>query len=106
MKRAISVERLYTLAEYQNIKFINTLSEIPEELSNNASVVGKLFLQQYLSCDIAYLEYQKMRAHVAKEKVEDVIGYLKEQRELTMADLYEEIKAVGESKEITNNKEN
>jgi hypothetical protein len=46
-----------------------------------------------------------MRSTVAKEKVEDVLGYLKEQRELTMAELYEEIKAVGESKEITNQKE-
>ena len=41
-----------------------------------------------------------MRAYISKEKVEDVLGHLKEQREQTMAELYQEIKAVGESKEV------
>lgn len=94
MERTISAERLYTLAEYQNIKFINTLSGIPEDIANNPELVGKLFFQQFLSCDIAYMEYQNMRSKIAKEKIEDVLGYLKEQRESTMKELYEEIKSI------------
>src|SRR3989304_6002344 len=99
MERTISVERLYTLAEFQNIKFINTLSNIPNVLANHPKVIAKMYLQQFLECDIAYLEYKKMREQIVKDKVEDVLGHLKQEREQIMNDLYEEIKAVQDNKQ-------
>lgn len=93
MERTLSAERLYSLAEYQNIKFSNVLTGIPEEIAANQKIVELLFLQQAISCDVAYAEYKQMRETIAKEKVGDVLGYLREKREQTYKELAKEIMA-------------
>ncbi len=102
MERSLGVERLYPLGDYKNIKFVNNLSGIPEELASNDRVVSLLFLQQALSCEIAYREYYDTIDRIAKEKIQNALGYLQEQREQTLAELYEEIEKVGKEKEAKN----
>lgn len=91
MKRSLSAERLYSLAEYQNIKFVNTISEIPEELSRNENIVSKLFLLQSISCDMAYADYKRLREKMKEERVTDVLEFLKEERIQTLKELMIEI---------------
>jgi hypothetical protein len=101
MERSLSTERLYSLADYQNIKFSNVLTGIPEELASNQKLLGLLFLQQMISCDIAYSEYKQMRETIAKEKIADVLGYLKERREQTLQEIATEIVAETQRKSAT-----
>lgn len=106
MERNLSVERLYTLGDFQNIKFTNTITGIPVELASNERIIALLFLQAGLSCDIAYTEYQRRREALKKEKVTDVLASLKEERENTFMELKSEIDSVYDNrkphKEITN----
>ncbi len=103
MERTLSVERLFTLGDYKNIKFGNTLTGIPEEIANNDKAIELLFLQQFISCEIAYRRYVEMLEHISEDlsvvrggkKIADpeaVIQFLQEERTKTFSELYDEIK--------------
>lgn len=91
MERSLSAERLYSLAEFQNIKFVNTLTGIPREMAENEEIVRKFFYLQALSCDIAYVDYKRMREKAKEEKVTDILEFLKEERMQTLKELMNEI---------------
>lgn len=99
MERDLSVERLYFLGNYKNIKFGNTLKGIPEELAKNPKVVSLLFADQALTCDIAYRKYHELTERIVDEKITDILSYLETERQKNFAELYEEIKKVQEDKE-------
>jgi hypothetical protein len=87
MKRTISIERLYTIADYQNIKFTSTLSDIPEEIMQDEDAVGLLYYSQGLECDMAYKRYMQLRDRITREKVTDVLEFLEEERTKTNTQL-------------------
>lgn len=91
MTRTLYVERLYSMGNYENIKFSNSLKDIPEEVALNPNAVGLLFLQQLLSCEEAYLEYKKLVETIAQERLEDALEILKQKREQTYSELLSEI---------------
>lgn len=68
MERKISVERLYSLEQYQNIKFTSELNNIPESVALNEEAMDMLYYLQMLSCDIAYKKYMDIREYIAKNK--------------------------------------
>lgn len=103
MERTLNTERLYSLGDFKNIKFSNTLNNIPEEIAENQKAVGLMFYQQALSCEIAYRRYYDMIEKINEEmstvrggrKVVDnekVMEFLLEERQQTMKELYEELK--------------
>lgn len=107
MKRDLGVERIFPLGEYKNIKLSSTLRDIPEELAQNERVAGLLYLQQALSCEIVYRRYFDTLDYISKNftKVvggktvadsEEVMKFLMEEREQTLAELLEEIKKTNE----------
>lgn len=97
MERTLYVERLYSLGDFKNIKFSNALTGIPEELAKNDKIVGLLFFQQALSCEIAYRKYYDMVNKITTEKIQDVLSHLEEKRTQTLKELYEEIKSAEEA---------
>lgn len=100
MERNLSVERLYTLGDFQNIKFTNTITGIPSELANNDNVVALLFLQAGLSCDIAYSEYMKRREALKGDVVKDKLAHMKQEREDTFTELKAEIDSVYDNRKL------
>lgn len=77
MNRTLSVERLYVLGNYQNIKFINTLSDIPED-KYTPEQLDKVYQDLFLACDIAYVEYKRNLEAMTREAVVDSLEYFKE----------------------------
>ena len=96
MEKDISVERLYTIANYENIKFISTLRCIPEEVAMNPEAVKLLFYGSFLECDLAYKNYLNLRKTMVEEKVTNVVEFLEEERSKTHNQLLEEIKKASE----------
>jgi len=90
MNRTLNVERLYFLGQYQNIKFSNVLTDIPEHLAKDERIVSLLFFQNTLSCELAYRMYISVIETLVKEK-KDPIPFIEEVREQTFAKLLEEI---------------
>ncbi len=93
MERTLQVERLYFLGDFRNIKFSNTLTGIPEEIARNERAVELLFMQQYLSCEIAYRRYHSLIKSIAEASIEEALEKLEKERTNTMQELYEEIRA-------------
>lgn len=89
MERKISVERLYTIADYQNIKFTSEIDHIPDAHALDNKVVQLLYYGQFIDCDIAYKKYMELREKLAREKVKTVMEVLEEEREKTQAELIE-----------------
>jgi len=91
MERNLEVKRLYSLGDFKNIEFRNSLVNIPEHLANNDKVVSLLYFQQVLSCEIAYRKYYELINKISKDKIEDVLKVLEEEREQTLVELMQEI---------------
>ena len=103
MEGKLAVERLYSLGDYKNIKFVNELTGIPKEITNNMKALELLFFQQTLACEIAYRRYYDTISYISDNlstvkggktvvNAEEAMAFLLEQREQTFAQLYEEIK--------------
>lgn len=76
MDRSISVERLYSLGNYKNIKFSDTISEIPEELATNQEVMNVLRFLQMVSVEKSYFEYVHNAESWHDLNIEDAIEQL------------------------------
>jgi hypothetical protein len=83
MLRKLTVERLYKLGEYQNIKFVNELSDIPEDMYTPEQLQA-LYADMYLDCDIAYVNYKNNLDRMAKEKVTNSLEYFQQVKEANL----------------------
>ena len=57
MSRSISVTRTYSLGNYKNIKFSDTISDIPEHLAIDHEVMNVLSFLQLVSIEKSYFNY-------------------------------------------------
>ena len=73
-ERSISIERLYTLGDYKNIKVISSISEVPEKID-----ISLLFQQLTLECDLAYENYKEQNEK--RQGIENVKAFLKQEHE-------------------------
>ena len=86
MERKISVERLYSLEQYQNIKFASELNNIPEEVALDTEAMDMLYYMQMVSCDLAFKKYMEVREAIAKNKP-NILEFLTEERETNNEEL-------------------
>ena len=90
MKRILSVERLYTLGDYKNIKIINAL-ETTEDAPDNTVATRLLLKQLSTECDLAYQDYKAMNEEISKLAKEgtDVRELLQQERDRVTKELAE-----------------
>jgi hypothetical protein len=90
MKRNLSVERLFPLGDFKNIKFTSELENIPEEFATNEKAVGLLWLQMAYGCDIAYVKYYNLIESLAKTGIKEKLARLEEERQNVINELNKE----------------
>ena len=90
MKRILSVERLYTLGDYKNIKIVSTI-QTTEDSPNNSEVARLLLQQLGVECDLAYQDYKQMNIEASKAEKEgqDIKGFLKQEHDKIEKELQE-----------------
>lgn len=64
MKRSLSVERLYNLGQFINIKIVNTIDEVPEEIASDPDKIQLLYKSLCAECDLGYQEYKTLNEEV------------------------------------------
>ena len=108
MDRKITVERLYSLGNYQNVKFVDEITDVPGSIAMNKDAMNLLHYAQLLEVEKSYQLYIKLRLDkLPKGKLEDVINetleVLEEEQSQTWEHLFsiindqKEVKSPGET---------
>lgn len=64
MSKSISVERLYFLGNFQNIKFKLDVDGIPEDLGNDNTFMDRLHLLSLITMEMNFRNYIKLISDV------------------------------------------
>lgn len=75
-ERTLGVERLFTLGDYKNIKFVDTISNLPAKIWNNSEAVSQLTTLQLVSIELAFRHYQQLVQGIGQLDLEASIAYL------------------------------
>jgi hypothetical protein len=78
MKQDISVTRTYSLGNYKNIKFSDTIKDIPKHLTLNREAQDLLRLLQLVSIEKSYFKYVRDFPALHEISVEDALAKLEE----------------------------
>lgn len=92
MNKSISVERIYSLGDYQNIKFTDTILEIPQAILENADAMKNIRYLQLVDVEWAYLRYMKLRSLLPQGRLDEALEYVETERARTFEDLLKEIR--------------
>ncbi len=87
MERTISIERLYSLGNYKNIKFGNIIDGIPQEFGLRPEVMGSLSFLLMVSVEADFRTYQKLNQEIGGMSLEESLEKLSDMRD----DTYREI---------------
>lgn len=95
MNKTITVERIYSQGDYQNITIKDTINEIPEALATNPDALKLLRYLQLVDLEWSYLNYMKLRASEPKitntETLEAATAFIEEERTITFEKLLNSI---------------
>ena len=78
MKRTIGVERTFYISDYNVIKPLETLTDIPEELATDEKFVGKVRFIQLLNLELTFKKYLILKEKTDQLSPMDAIAYLEE----------------------------
>lgn len=91
MNKEISVERIFSLGDYQNIKFTDTIKEIPDVVASNPDAIKYLRYLQMIDIEWSYINYARLRASQPKltspEVIEEAINFIESERVTTFEKL-------------------
>jgi hypothetical protein len=87
MERTIKFERLFPLAQYANVKFVDEISSLPDETIFNVELESKIRYLQMLQSEIAYRTYVNLMKQAETKTAEEVAQFLEEQRTLTVQEI-------------------
>ena len=73
MSGKISAERLYSLGNYKNIKFIEEVNDIPDDLMFNVEYVTYVRTLQALRLDKSYLQYLQLFDEVVQKVIDETM---------------------------------
>lgn len=91
MNKSLAVERIYSLGDYQNIKFTDTITEIPETIMTNPNAMKLLRYLQIVDLEWGYLNYMKLRAERPQGSLDEVFEFIENERTVTFEQLLEAI---------------
>jgi hypothetical protein len=78
MKRSVTTTRLYSLGNYQNISFTDTIEDIPEEVALDNKAMGLLRSIQLFQIERSYLKYFKLKETTHKLSNEEAMELIDE----------------------------
>jgi len=78
MKRTLTTTRLFSLGDFKNISFSDTIEDIPEELAFNEYAMNLLRSLQLFQLERAYLKYLKLRDTRNRVGFEEAIELMNE----------------------------
>ena len=89
MNRTLAIERLYWLGDFKNVKFGDTITDIPEELALDIEFTSRVTVLQLIQIEQAYYKYVDIGRRQNREKFtqEEVNAFLEDQRVTLFSEL-------------------
>lgn len=91
MNKTLAVERIFSLGDYQNIKFTDTITEVPESLVLNQDAMRLVRYLQLVDVEWAYINYMNLRKNSPKiarpEDIEGALEFIESERTRTFEEL-------------------
>ena len=84
MKREIGTERLYSLGDFKNIKFMDIIVELPEKLVLHDALVNEVKFLQLVSIELAFRRYMRLMEEVPLAWGQEAIEALEKIRQDTI----------------------
>ena len=78
MNRSVTATRLFSLGNYQNISFSDTIEDIPERISLDNKAMGLLRSIQLFQIERSYLKYFKLKETTHKLSNEEAMELIDE----------------------------
>jgi len=91
MKKMVSVERLFALGDYQNIKFVNTITEIPEDVLMNPTALEALWYLQLIEIEEAKHKYDLLTRSIIDTSREEISKMLEGERMRTYEEFVKQL---------------
>lgn len=89
LSRNVRIERTYSLGDYKNIKFYDSIYDIPEHLATDDNFMAILSLAQLLHIETAFRRYLKLSEQHPLKLGDEAIEALEEERQRTVRSLAE-----------------
>jgi hypothetical protein len=91
MNKSVLAERIFSLGDYQNIKFSDTITEIPEVVITNPDSMRLLRYLQLVDIEWSYLSYMQLRTKRPQGTLEEALEYVEKERTITFEKLLESL---------------
>jgi hypothetical protein len=78
MERNLSVERTYSLGQYQNIKLFDSIGELPVEAITNPELVKQIRQLQLVQLELDYRNYIKLAEKLHPVSMDEAVAILEE----------------------------
>jgi hypothetical protein len=97
-KRQLTVNRLYTAGQYQNLTFTDSISEIPDELVFDEEFIKRISNVMMLRLDLQERKYFLIREKTRGLTHEDAIEFLENAKAEELAKLMSHLETKKETK--------
>ena len=94
MNRSLSIDRLYSLGNYSNIRFLDEVNNLPGEIAFNSEVVSLIRHLQMIQLELDYRKYVELYEQLGKLSLEESTKLLEEFRTSTLRLLSKEFKNI------------
>jgi hypothetical protein len=81
MERTLSVDRLFSVGQFNNIRFSDTISGLPEYVAVNPDLLNKLRFLQLVQIELDFRKYLKLMDETGALSIDESIKLLNDLRE-------------------------
>ena len=95
MNKQISVERTWQFVQYEPLRVVDTITDIPDVIASNPEAIKLLRYLQLVDIEWTYLRYTSLRLSEPKlvnaESVKKAMQFIEEERTITFENLLKAI---------------
>ena len=89
MPRAIKMERLYYLGKFRNLKFIDEINDLPDDIAFNGELISTLRWLQLMQSEKTFYKYLALGSQYKDKSAEECLALVTEIHEETLLELKE-----------------
>ena len=89
MPRELKMERLHYLGDYRNIKFVDVISDLPDDIAFNGELISALRWLQLMQSEKTFYRYLVLGSQYKDKNAEECLAIVSKLHEETLLELKE-----------------